>query len=200
MLPPGLQRFFVLVSMLIIMDLSGFGCSGGEVKGNSSGTGSPSQVFIDPEGIFQASIPEGFLKVEPPADTPTPGLYQFQKQGEQGEFLRTIRFRVDQRKDEKAADLFSPGYEASFLEDCNCSILERGVVNFNGSPSRQFIVSRDGGTTIAFHRHIIARNRFVRIVVEGKTQDRETLRKRFQDLLTGFQPIPTTRSEKGDRN
>jgi hypothetical protein len=83
-------------------------------------------------------------------------------------------------------DLYDPKYEASFLVECKCAILERGSVPFAGRPARHYTVALKNGEWIGFQRHFTGKGRSFHFSVSGPKENAKNLRVIFDQIILNF--------------
>ncbi len=144
-------------------------------------------LFRDPDHQFTVPVPITFAYTV--TDNGNVKTHEFVKKDEEGDVLELIRVAVE-IPDNGDANLFSSTYENRYASTCKCAIVERGVVNFQGKPARQYHVTLKNGTWVSYQLHTIIRNRYVLIGTRGPQENSASLHKLFQQTTGGFQVLP----------
>lgn len=180
----GYVRHIILTVLFSFTLLSVFQCSGGEeiVTPPEPAT----SLFKDPENKFEVTI---MGKPDAPIDTAS-SQYDFFERNDQKEIVAQTRISFIQKEVEKDADLFAPGYEDKFLAECNCVVLQRGVVLFEGRQARQYSVSLKNGEWVGFQRHFTRGKRIYILGVRGPATGLERVRSSFDETIASFHFLP----------
>ncbi len=175
---PLISLFFTALFTGLLL----IGCSGDSVIENtdSEETG----IFKDPDGLFVAEIPVDMEYTRTGSETLK--VHEFVRKDDDGDTMEILRFTIGTPESGTDADVFSPNYESSYASTCNCNIIERGVVNFKGGPSRQYRVGLRGGTWISYQRHTVYRNKTIVIGIRGPVENIQRIEQLFTKTVNSF--------------
>lgn len=146
--------------------------------------GDKTGIFRDPMGLFEATVPAGFEYVQTSSDVMN--VHEFIRKDDDGDVMEKVRFTVEKVLADQNTDVFSSDYENRFTAACKCAVLERGVVNIDGKPGKQYRTALRNSTWVGYQWHVSHRDHFVIVGARGPVENSRRIKELFDLSLKDF--------------
>ncbi len=130
---------------------------------------------------FRVTIPLGNKDVNKTA-ADSASSYEFREKPSEDSVV--VRITVQNVK--SADDLFAPRYEGSYLSQCNCSVVKRGVIHVDSWAAREYVLSMKDNSRTGHERHIAIDKKIFILSVIGPSDEDARLTSMFKTLTDSF--------------